>query len=136
MRIELRAVLLALLAAAVINAQVATGNIRGTVVDQTGAVLPNSSVTIGSSATGFQRSVMTNDRGDFNAPLVPAGIYDVTVELPGFQKKTVAGIELRVDQTATLAIELRPGTVSDSVEVNAAAPLLDAQISSLGQVVE
>jgi hypothetical protein len=99
-------------------------------------VLPNCSVTIVNSSTGFQRSLSSNERGDFNAPLIPIGVYDVSVELAGFQRKTLAGIELRVDQTATLSIELRPGTVTDSVEVTAASPLLDSQISSLGQVVE
>jgi hypothetical protein len=99
-------------------------------------MLPNSSVTIANTKTGFLRTVTTNERGDFNAPSVPIGIYDVTVELPGFQKMILTGIELRVDQTATLPIELKPGAVSDSVEVTASAPLLDSQISSLGQVVE
>jgi hypothetical protein len=136
MKEQLRVALLVLLFAPLCGAQVATGNIRGTIVDQTQAVLPNCSVTIVNTATGFQRSVVSNERGDFNAPLVPVGVYEVTVELRGFQKKTLTGIELRVDQTAILAIELRPGTVNDSVEVNASAPLLDAQISSLGQVVE
>ncbi len=118
------------------SAQVATGNFRGTISDATGAVLPNCSVLILNTKTGFQRTVTSNERGDFNAPSVPVGIYDISAELQGFQKKILTGIELRVDQTAAVAIDLKPGAVSDSVEVTASAPLLDSQISSLGQVVE
>jgi hypothetical protein len=132
----LRAAFLLLLSSAACVAQVATGNLRGTVIDSTGAVLPNSLVLIVNTKTGLQRNVTSNERGDFNAPSLPVGIYDVTVQLTGFQKTTLAGIELRVDQTATVSIELRLGAVNDKVEVTAAAPLLDAQISSLGQVVE
>ena len=51
--------------------------------------------------------------GDFNAPSLPVGFYDVTAA-PGFQKKITTGIELRVDQTAVLDIELKPGAVTEA----------------------
>ena len=108
---------LVILSLAPCSAQVATGNVRGTVSDSTGAVLPNCSVLIVNTKTGFQRSVTTNERGDFNAPSIPIGVYDIAAELQGFQKTKVTGIELRVDQTATLPIELKPGALTDSVEV-------------------
>jgi hypothetical protein len=117
-------------------AQAATGNFRGTVSDATGALLPNCSVAIANATTGFARTVKTNERGDFNAPSIPVGVYNVTVELTGFQKTVVSGVELQVDQTATLPIELKPGAINERVEVQAVAPLLEAQVSSLGQVVE
>ena len=116
--------------------QVATGNLRGTVSDSTGAVLPNCAVHITNTRTGFERTVTTNEHGDFNAPSIPVGLYDVTAELTGFQKTTLAGVELQVDQTATLGIELKPGAINERVEVQAVAPLLEAQVSSLGQVVQ
>src|SRR5689334_10457774 len=93
-------------------AQVATGNIRGNITDPTGAVLPNCAVLIVNTGTGVERSVITNEQGDFNAPSLPVGFYDITAELRGFQKKTLRGVELRVDQTATLAIELSPGAIT------------------------
>ncbi len=133
---KLWTVFLLILSLAPCSAQVATGNVRGTVSDSTGAVLPNCTVLIVNTKTGFQRSVTTNERGDFNAPSIPIGVYDIAAELQGFQKTIVTGIELRVDQTATLPIELKPGAVTDSVEVTGSTPLLDSQISSLGQVVE
>src|SRR5713226_9598074 len=117
-------------------AQVATGNIRGTVVDTSEAVIPNVTVSLTNVNTGWRRTVTTNDAGDFNAPSMPLGDYQITAELAGFQKKVISGINLQVDQTATIRIVLEPGAVSQSIEVNAAAPLLDSQTSSLGQVIE
>lgn len=117
-------------------AQVATGNIRGTVADQSGGVVPKCSVTITNTQTGAQRSVLTNERGDFNIASVPIGNYSMAAEAAGFQRKTLTGIELQVDQTATFEVVLSPGAVTESVEVHAAAPLLESQTSSLGQVVE
>lgn len=125
-----------LIGSAIVNAQVATGNIRGTVTDATDAVIANAKVTLIHTSTSQQRTVETNESGDFNAPFVPIGDYRVAVEVSGFQKKILTGITLQVDQTATLHIQLQPGAVSESVEVTAAAPLLDSQTSSIGQVIE
>jgi hypothetical protein len=117
-------------------AQVATGNIRGTISDSSGGVLVNCSVTVVHVQTGLQRVTSTNDQGDFNVPSVPVGEYKITVSLPGFQTKALTGIVLQVDQTATIPITLEPGAVTQTVEITAAPPVLDAQTSSLGQVIE
>ncbi|HWB85353.1 MAG TPA: TonB-dependent receptor [Bryobacteraceae bacterium] len=119
-----------------VNAQVSTGNIRGTVTDSTGGVLPNASVTVEHTTTGLQRKVTTNEQGDYNVPSVPAGTYQITVSNPGFQTKTLNGVTLQVDQTAVIPVTLETGTVSSTIEVTAAAPVLDSQTSSLGQVIE
>jgi hypothetical protein len=137
MRLQLiAAFVLAACLALPLSPQVATGNIRGTISDQTGGVVPKCSVTITNTQTGAQRSVITNGRGDFNIPSIPIGVYTIMAEAPGFQRKTLTGIELRVDQTAAFQVVLSPGAVTESVEVRAAAPLLESQTSSLGQVVE
>lgn len=110
---------------AVLLGQVATGNIRGTVADTTDAVIPNVKVTLTNTGTGAQRVVTTNDSGDFNAPFMPLGDYQIAAEIAGFQKKVISGINLQVDQTATIRIVLEPGAVTQSVEVTSAAPLLE-----------
>jgi hypothetical protein len=129
-------VLIAALAAASGWAQVATGNLRGTVSDSTGGRLPNCSVTITHTDTGLVRKVLTNEQGDFNAPSLPVGEYRIAVGLGGFQTKILSGVTLQVDQTAIVPIVLEPGAVNQTVEVTAAAPVLDSQTSSLGQVIE
>src|SRR5215469_18181210 len=100
-----------------LDARVATGNIRGVVVDTTEAVIPNAKVTLTNSGTGLQRTVVTNETGDFNAPFMPLGDYQIAAEVPGFSRKVLTGINLQVDQTATLRIVLEPGTASQSIEV-------------------
>ncbi|MGH9659724.1 MAG: carboxypeptidase-like regulatory domain-containing protein, partial [Bryobacteraceae bacterium] len=117
-------------------AQTATGNIRGTVVDASEAVVANVAITLSNASTGLRRRVMTNDRGDFDAPFMPPGEYQISAELTGFQRKVVTGISLQVDQTAVLRIVIEPGAVTQTIEVTSAAPLLDAQTSSLGQIIE
>src|SRR5258705_12261564 len=128
--------MLAALAGAICSAQVATGNLRGTVSDSTGGVLPNCSVTITHTSTGLIRKVSTNEQGDFNAPSLPVGEYKIAVGARGFQTKVLSGLVLQVDQTAIVPIVLEAGAVTQPIEVTAAAPVLDSQTSSLGQVIE
>src|SRR5712691_6887735 len=93
-------VMVVALAAAICCAQVATGNLRGTVSDSTGGVLPNCSVTITHTSTGLVRKVVTNEQGDFNAPSLPVGEYQIAIGLTGFQTKVLSGLTLQVDQPA------------------------------------
>jgi len=125
-----------LLAAAALPAQVATGNIRGTVLDASGAVIPDALVVLTNTDTGLSRTVKTNARGEFGAPLLPPGEYRIAASYTGFQTKVLRGITLQVDQVAVLQVTLDPGAVTESVEVTTAAPLLQTQDSSIGQVIE
>ena len=95
-------------------AQVATGNIRGTVVDSSEGVIPNVKVTMTNVNTGFTRTVTTNEHGDFNAPSMPLGDYQIAAEIAGFQKRIISGIQLQVDQTAVIRIVLEPGAVTQT----------------------
>lgn len=120
----------------VLQAQSATGTIQGTVADTSGAVLPGALVKLTNTGTGFSRAVTANDRGDYQAPSMPLGVYNISAEFAGFQTKILRGITLQVDQTAVIRIELSPGQVTETVEVSTTTPLLESQESSLGQVIE
>src|SRR5262249_46051458 len=117
-------------------AQTASGNIRGTVLDTTEAVVAKVTIILSNVSTGFRRTVITNERGDFDAPFLPLGDYQVTAEMAGFQRQVLTGINLQVDQTAILRIVLAPGAVTQTIEITSAAPLLESQSSSLGQAIE
>ena len=93
-------------------------------------------VSIVEADTGERRETVTNERGEFNAPYLRRGLYTISVAAAGFKGQTFSGVTLAVDQTVRLPITLQPGVVEQSVEVTAAAPLLDSATSSLGQVID
>lgn len=117
-------------------AQVSSGTITGTVRDATDAVIAGAKVKVTQTATSVSRETVTDDRGQFSAPNLRPGEYAVTVTATGFQGRTFTGIILAVDQTVSLPAVLQPGAVEQSIEVTAAAPLLDSATSSLGQVID
>jgi len=117
-------------------AQQAGGTIVGTVEDASGAVVPNAGISLLHVATGDTRQVRANERGEFTSTFMRIGEYTVTAESQGFKKRVATGIVVQVDQTVTLRLTLEVGAVTEAVEVTAAAALVDAATSSLGQVVE
>jgi len=118
------------------QAQVSSSALNGTVTDSTGSVVPRASVTATSSSTGFSRSVVTGDGGTYSMSDLPPGVYEISAEASGFKKAVVSGIRLFVGQTATADIRLEVGQVTESVSVNAAAPLLQESTSQVGTVIE
>ena len=117
-------------------AQTTTGRIVGTAGDETGAVIPGVEVTITDSATGLVRSLITGESGVFSAPSLPPASYDVQASLPGFQTELRTGVVLPVGAVVTVDFVLRVGAVSEVIEVTAAAPLLESETASLGQVLD
>jgi hypothetical protein len=117
-------------------AQVSTGTMTIEVQDATGAVVQGATITLTRSATGDVRQGTTGDRGSFRAAFLPVGEYNAAAEASGFKRKTVSGLQLRVDQDMNLTIALEPGDVVETVEVTAATPLLESSSSSIGQVIE
>ena len=117
-------------------AQVSTGTIVGTVRDNNGGVVPNVTVTLTEIATGQVHETHTSDLGTFNAQFMPLGTYSVSAAATGFKTQVLNGITLQVDQTVNLTISLEVGSITQSVEVTAAAPLVDTTTSSLGQVID
>ena len=117
-------------------AQVATAELSGTVVDPTGAALPNAAVTAMNAATNvIAREARTGGSGEYVMTLLPPGNYTVTVEAPGFRKLQQTGVTLQVNQRAQLDLRLEVGQVTETVEVQGVAPLLESQSSSLGSVI-
>src|SRR5260221_10338435 len=127
---------LALCCALPLSAQVATGTINVTVVDGTGAVVPAANIKVSNKNTGLSRTGNTNERGELLIPFLPVGEYALSVESAGFKKTAISRVPLQVDQTAGIRVPLQPGEVRELVEVNAVSPLLEADTSSLGQVIE
>jgi hypothetical protein len=133
---QLRLITLALLACALAQAQSLFGTILGTVTDNTQAVIPGAEVRIRNTATNAARIVFTDGSGNFQAPTLPVGVYEIAVEARGFKRAVIAGLTVAVDQRARADIQLEVGAVEQVVEVASAAPLIETDTASQGTVID
>jgi Carboxypeptidase regulatory-like domain/TonB-dependent Receptor Plug Domain/TonB dependent receptor len=117
------------------NAQVAGATLTGTVLDASGAVIPNAQVSISDVATGVTRTATTNNAGLYNAPNVLPGNYEVKVTAPGFRTQLEKGITLTVGAEQLLNFTLQVGQTSQTVEVTTEAPTVELTSSELGATV-
>src|SRR5436853_3963574 len=113
----------------------AAGAILGSVKDNSGAVVTNASVDVTNTATGVTKRTATTSSGDYTLPYLQPGTYRVTVQAAGFQKFVVDNISLVVGQQARIDATMKPGAVSESVEVMAAAVTLDTDSAAVSQLV-
>lgn len=105
-------------------AQSDRGTITGTVLDPTSAVVPGAKVVARNTATGSVSETTTTATGNYTLPSLPAGLYEVIVEMQGFRKVTRPNIQVQVAQTVRLDFALEVGASSESVTVTTEAPLL------------
>ena len=108
-----------LMMAASAAAQTVTGEIRGTVRDTSGGVLPGVTVTVTNTGTGLTRTDTTNDTGTYVFPSLPIGTYTVAAELQGFRKSERTGFSLVADGRITADFSLGVGAVTETVTVEA-----------------
>jgi hypothetical protein len=114
-------------------AQTDTAAVVGTVTDPSGAVLPNATVTITNVATGAKRTTQTSSVGDYILPLLQVGTYKVTIEATGFKTFVASDLPLAAGTRARLDAKLEIGTVSETVEVEAAsAAALHTENATIG----
>ena len=100
--------------------QTATGTVQGTVVDESGAVIPGAALKLTEKATNRIREQVSNQDGNFEFRALPRGIYALEAEKPGFKKEVITDIELQVAQTQRLDVRLPVGAVTEAVEVQGA----------------
>jgi len=120
------------LTATTLAQNIVTGGISGTVMDQTGAIVPNATVTLKSNSTGEVETTTTSAAGLYNFPLLKPGPYSVSISLTGFHTVNETA-EVQLGQIIAVNIKLAVGNTSETVEVTSAVPLLqteDANIST------
>ena len=116
------------LLAATASAQNITGSIVGTVTDPSGAVVSKATVTITNTDTNVvARTVTTDEKGGFSAPLLPIGHYAVSVEASGFGKYTEKNVEVNVNDKLTINAQLRVAAAGQEVVVEANPLQVDLQ---------
>src|SRR5438034_9018959 len=114
----------------------ATAQISGTVKDQSGAVLPGVEVTATQTDTGVPRSAVTNETGSYVLANLPLGPYRLEAALPGFRTYVQTGIVLQVNSNPVINPVLEVGQVTEQVEVQANAALVETRNVGIGQVIE
>ncbi|PYT77244.1 MAG: hypothetical protein DMG40_23945 [Acidobacteria bacterium] len=112
----------------------ATGAISGSVVDTSGGSVAGADVQIIDARTEVVvRKLSTGSDGSFVVPLLPPATYSVVVDKAGFARARADGIEVRVTETTKLTITLKPGEVSEKVEISAQVTTVDTSNATTGQ---
>lgn len=117
-------------------AQTTQGGIIGGIRDQKGARIVGAKITVTSPSTGLRREASTADNGIFRINALPTGTYQIKAEAAGFATSTITGVEVGIDQIRTVDIELRVGSKSELVEVQADAALTQTETSKLGEIID
>src|SRR5438093_351065 len=112
-------------------AQTDRGTITGTVADATSAVIPGASITATNTQTTSKYETISTETGNYTLTQLPGGVYEVTVELPGFKKYVRQGVTVLAATTVRIDAVLQVGAASEEVTVNADAPLLRTESGEL-----
>ena len=113
-----------------------TATLSGTVTDPTGAVLPNAHVKVHSLATGADRELNTDGAGLYVVPSLQPGDYEIDATAPGFSTYKVEKVSLDVAKSVTVNMKLALSSAGETVQVESAASLIEAQTITVGQVID
>ena len=116
-------------------AQRTNADLTGRVLDQNGAAVVGATVTARNLGTSATRTAQTNADGDYELRELPPGRYEVTVEATNFSKALVRDVELNLGTASTLSFDLKPGQITETVEVASGGLLVETTRSDLADVV-
>jgi len=124
-----------LLAGSQCQAQVASAELIGNVLDSTGAAVPGATITAINIETSITHTTVSEKGGDYVLTSLPPGNYTLTVESAGFSKLEQSGISLQINQQARVDLTLKVGQAAETVSVTGHPPLLESESSSVGTVI-
>jgi hypothetical protein len=113
-----------------------TGAITGTVLDQSGAALPNADIAVISESNESLRKVTTDASGVYRVSLLPPGAYRIKATHAGFNASVRSGVSVIVTEIATLNLQLSVGTNTETVNVNAQPEMIQTDSNALGRVTD
>src|SRR5882762_7900743 len=111
-----------------------TAQINGTVRDQSGAVMPGVDIIVMQTATGLMRTTVTDETGSYVFTNLPIGPYRLEAALSGFRTYVQTGIVLQVGSNPAVNAVLTVGQVSETIEVQAGAAMVETQSTGVGAV--
>jgi carboxypeptidase family protein/TonB-dependent receptor-like protein len=119
-----------------ITAQATTGTILGTVTDETGGVLPGTTITLRHAGTGMTRAIVTDERGGYREVQLPIGTYEVKAELAGFQTQVRPSLVLTVGGELVVGFKLGPSAIAETLVVTGDAPVVQTTSSEVSALVD
>ena len=131
-----RTLLLAGLMAAVLAGQSTTGLITGLITDSTGAVVPNAEVRARNVNTGFMAATVSSSTGNYVVPNLAVGLYELTVEVPGFKTAVRQGLNLKSNDNMRVDVVLEVGQTAERIEVTAEPPPLKTESTEVSTTME
>src|SRR5262252_7975726 len=127
----------AFIASASVWAQtVSVAQISGTVRDASGAVLPGVEIKVTQTDTGVNRTTITDETGSYALPNLAVGPYRFEASLGGFSTYVQTGIVLQVNSNPAINVVLQVGKVSETLEVQADAAMVETRSTGVGQVID
>jgi hypothetical protein len=124
------------IAALTLQAQSISGTLVGTIRDSTGAVVAAAKVRVVNAGTGAVVETQSNGDGDYVIPNLPPATYNLRVETPGFRSVDVQQVKLLTSQTVRNDVRMEPGELQQTIQVEAAAPVVASESSSLANNVD
>src|SRR5271157_649896 len=115
-----------------LRAQSWNSHLEGLITDPSGGVILQAQVTVINNASGQVRHTQTDQQGFYNFPLMPVGVYDLTVAVPGFATRTVRGLSLQVGQSNRVDLTLQLARGQAVMQVEARPPLVQAASPAIG----
>jgi outer membrane receptor protein involved in Fe transport len=112
-----------------------TATLRGTVTDQSGAVVPNAKVTARNQGTGIVRTTLSDSTGNYQIAALPAGTYDIDVSASGMALQTARGVVLPVSQIVAMDFKIGVQKASEVVNVTGEAPAIESSTMTVGEVI-
>ena len=126
--------LMCLLFSSVVVAQT-TSNIQGAVKDAKGAVVAGAGVKAKSASLSVERTAASDGDGFYRLARLPAGIYVISISAPNFASSTLENVELTLNRTLTLDVDLEVGSVKQTVSITAEALVIDPTTAATGATV-
>lgn len=128
-------VVLALIIACQFAAQAqTTGAIAGTVLDQTGAIVPNATVLI-RGASGQEFTATTDESGTFRVPAIAVGTYSVTITAANFKKAVVENVKVDIGTPSTVDVTLEAGSVAETVTITSGGEVLQTETATVNTTI-
>src|SRR5258705_2311229 len=113
-----------------------SGDIKGTVTDPKGALLPNGTVAVVGTETGLRRTAVTDDVGEYRVTNLPPATYDITIDLHGFETAVRKGVTVTIGETVLADFQLSVSGIAGVVNVTSEGPVVDTERAAQADTID